>query len=165
MYITYEKYGELYEPMADTVFNRLAFDACRMMDNHTTGIDGVKKLKVAFPVDEDDANAVKHCTAKIVNLLYQIQEAEATASVARGYTETDQGLQRKIISRVESGNEAISYSETKLTNSTIDAAVADKTVRDALIADTIREYLSGICDANGINLLYMGPYPRRYTNV
>lgn len=165
MYITIDEYDELYEQFEGNCFDRLAFEACRVMDNHTTGIDGVRKLKLAFPTDAYDAKAVKHCAAKIVNILYQIQEAETTASVARGYTETAQGLQRKIISRVESGNEAISYSETKLTNSSIDAAVADRSVRDALINSAIREHLSGICDANGVNLLYMGRYPVRCCHV
>lgn len=159
MYITIEEYNALYDQMEEKVFLRLAFDACRVMDNHTTSIDGVKKLKTAFPTDEDCVTAVKHCTAKVINLLFQIQEAEAAASVGRGYTETAQGLQRKIISRVESGNEAVSYSETKLSNSAIDAAVSDVSARKALLSSTIREYLSGISDANGVNLLYMGKYP------
>lgn len=161
MYITIEEYNALYDPLEDKVFNRLAFDACRVMDNHTTGIDGVKKLKVAFPTGEDGTNAIKHCAAKIVNLLYQIQEAETAAAVGRGYIETAQGLQRKIVSRVESGNEAISYSETKLSNSAIDAAVADMAARKALFSSTIRDYLSGVCDANGVHLLYLGKYPVR----
>lgn len=165
MYITFDQFTTLYDPIDEKLFNRLAFDACRMIDNHTTGIDGVRKLQVAFPTDEYAVAAVMHCAGNIVNLLHQIHEAEQTAAVARGYTETAQGLQRKIISRIEAGNEAISYSETKLSNSSVDAAVADKSVRDALITSTIKEYLSGVTDANGVNLLYMGPYPRRYTHV
>lgn len=165
MYITFDEFSTLYDPIDEKLFNRLAFDAARLIDNHTTGIDGVKKLKVAFPLDEDSVAAVKHCAGNIINLLYQIQEAEKLAASARGYTETEHGLQRKIVSRVEAGNEAISYSETKLTNSTIDAAVADRSARDALITSVIREYLSGAADANGVNLLYLGPYPRRYTHV
>lgn len=159
MYITVDDYNAIYDPMDEKAFDRLAFDAFRMVDNYTTGVDGVKKLKVAYPTDEDSSEIVKHCAAKLVNLLYQIQEAENAAAMGRGYTETEQGLQRKIISRTEAGNESISYSETKLSNSTIDAAVADKSVRDALISSTIREYLSGVTDANGVNLLYMGRYP------
>jgi hypothetical protein len=165
MYITFDQFSTLYAPIEEKVFTRLSFDAERLIDNHTTGVDGVKKLRIAFPSDEYAKDAVMHCAGNIVNLLHQIHEAEQTAAVARGYTETAQGLQRKIISRVEAGNEAISYSETKLANSSVDAAVADKSVRDALIASTIKEYLSGITDANGVNLLYMGSYPRRYTNV
>lgn len=161
MYITFEEYSELYDPMDEKLFNSLAFDACRVMDVHTTGIDNVKKLK-KYPPEGDDALVVKHCAAKIVNLLFQIKEAEDAAAKGRGYTETEQGLQRRIISRIESGNEAISYSETKLTNTAIDAAVSDKIARDKLLADTVWDYLRGAQDANGVNLLYMGMYPRRY---
>lgn len=162
MYISYEEYSALYGEMASNEFTNFSFEASHIIDRHTTGIDGVKKLKTAFPVDESDAGAVKHCAAKLINLLSQIREAETAANEGRGYIETEKGLQRKIISRVESGNEAISYSETKLSNSVIDAAVSDISVRKAMFACTVREYLSGVCDANGVNLLYMGEYPRRY---
>ena len=162
MYITFEEYSEIYEPMDERTFTTLAFDACRVMDLHTTGIDNVKKLQKFLPTDEYNLQAVKHCAAKIINLLYQIREAEIVAAIGRGYTETDQGLQRRIVSRVEAGNEAISYSETKLTNTAIDNAVADKTAKEKLLADTVWDYLRGVEDANGVNLLYMGMYPRRY---
>lgn len=161
MYITFEDYTKFYDPIDERLFNRLAFDACRHVDIHTTGIDNVKKLKLYFPTDEDDAQAVKNCAAKVVNLLAQIQEAEKAVSMGRGYTETANGLQRKIISRVEAGNEAISYMESNAGTSVIDKAVSDMSVRNKLVADIIREGLSGITDANGVNLLYMGPYPRR----
>lgn len=162
MYITFEEYNQLYEPIEERIFNHLVFDACRVMDLHTTGIDNVKKLQKFPPVDEYNAQAVKHCAAKIINILDQIREAEVAAAMGRGYTETDQGLQRRIISRVEAGNEAVSYSDTKLTNTVIDAAVADKTAKAKLLADTVWDYLRGVEDANGVNLLYMGLYPRRY---
>ena len=161
MYITLEDYTKFYDPIDERLFNRLAFDACRCVDIHTTGIDNVKKLKLYFPTDEDDAQAVKNCVAMVVNLLAQIQEAEKAVASGRGYTETANGLQRKIISRVEAGNEAISYMESNAGTSVIDKAVSDQSVRNKLVADIIREGLSGITDANGVNLLYMGPYPRR----
>ena len=162
MYIAIEEYNAMYEDIDPSLFNRLEFEACRVMDLHTTGIDNVRKLKRFPPRDEYNALAVKHCAAKIINLLFQIHEAEATAAMGRGYTETEQGLQRRIISRVEAGNEAISYSDTKLANTAIDAAVADRTARDKLLAETVWDYLRGVEDANGVNLLYMGKYPRGY---
>lgn len=165
MYITFEQYGTFYDQIEEKLFNRLEFDAERMIDNYTTGPDGIKKLRFAFPTEKNAVAEVMHCAGNIVNLLYQIHEAENAAAMGRGYTETEQGLQRKIVSRVESGSEAISYSETKISNSSIDAAAADKTVRDKMIATTIREYLSGVTDANGVNLLYMGPYPVRCRHV
>lgn len=159
-YIRIDFYKNTFGEISETDFNRLSWEACRLLDSHTTGYDGVKKLKVAFPTDEDSAEAVKMCAGKVVSILHQIQQAEAAAALANGYTETAQGLQRKIISRIEAGNEAISYSETKNTSTAIDAAVSDKEARDKLISDTIREYLSGVSDANGVNLLFMGRYPR-----
>ena len=162
MYITFDDYKKFYDPIDERLFNRLAFEACRCMDIHTTGIDGVKKLRKHFPTEEDDSQAVKNCAAKVVNLLAQVQEAEAAIAQGRGFTETANGLQRKIISRVEAGNEAISYMESNAGSTVIDKAVADKSVKDKLVADTIRYGLSGITDANGVNLLYMGPYPRRF---
>ena len=160
MYITLDEYTALYNPVEEKVFNRLAYDAGRHIDRLTTGIDGVKKIKTAFPTDEDSAEAVRRCTAKIINILYQIQEAENSASVGRGYIQTENGLQGKIVSSVSAGNESISFSSGGTQASAIDAAVSDLSARDTLISGTIREYLSGVQDANGVNLLYMGVYPR-----
>lgn len=159
MYITYTEYTALYGTVEEQVFNRLAFDACRVLDIHTTGVDNVKKLKSAFPTDEDDALAVKHCAAKVVNLLCQMQEAENTSNQARGYVTTANGLQGKVISSVAAGNESISYATGSSSKTAIDNAVLDKAERDKLLCDTVREYLSGVTDANGVNLLYMGRYP------
>ena len=38
MYITQEEYTQMYDDMDEKLFNRLYFDACRVMDIHTTGI-------------------------------------------------------------------------------------------------------------------------------
>ena len=46
----------------------------------------------------------------------------------------------------------------------IDKALSDKAAEAQLYTDTIREYLSGVSDANGVNLLFMGRYPYRITN-
>lgn len=162
MYITLEEYNAMYDVIDASLFNRLEFEARRVMDLHTTGIDNIRKLNRFPPKDEYNSMAVKHCAAKIINVLLQIHEAETSAAMGRGYTETDQGLQRRIISRVEAGNEAISYSETKLANTAIDAAVSDRIARDKLLAETVWDYLRGVEDANGVNLLYMGKYPRGY---
>ena len=162
MYVSLEEYNALYEPIDERTFNNLSYEACRVMDVHTTGLDNVKKLKRFFPIDSDHAEAVKRCAAKLVNILYQIQQAEASAAMGRGYTQTEQGLRRQIISRVEAGNEAISYSETKNANTEIDAAVESRIARDRLLAGIVWDYLRGIEDYNGVNLLYMGMYPRRF---
>lgn len=164
MYITFEDYYNLTNTdlTDERLFNSLCFDACRVMDIHTTGIDNVKKLKKFFPTDEDNAEAVKRCAVKLVDTLYEIHQAEIAAAMSRNYIQTDQGLLRQIISRVEAGNEAITYSETKNGNTMIDAAASDRTEKKKLIAGIVWDYLRGIEDDNGVNLLYMGMYPRRY---
>lgn len=159
MYIKFDEYTALYDPIEERDFNRLAFEACRFIDRITTGVDGVKKLRVAFPADEDDAAAVKYCACKVINVLYQIQEAEKSASLARGYKETANGVQGKIVSSITAGNESISFASAGGATA-VDKAVTDLAERNRLIDSVVRESLSGVSDANGVNLLYMGVYPR-----
>lgn len=159
MYIALEDYVRWYSPIPENIFERLAIEACRTMDKYTTGLDNVRKLKEAFPVDEDAENAVKFTAARLVNTLYQIYEAEQAASMGRGYVETENGLQRKIISRVEAGNEAISYMEGQNATTAIDTAAKDTAAKRKLLFGVVRDGLSGVEDANGVKLLYMGVYP------
>lgn len=162
MYITFEEYSDLYDPMDEKLFNRLVFDACRVIDIHTTGIDNIKKLQMFFPTDEYDSQAVKRCAAEIIHLQHQIFQAETAAMESSGFETTEMGMRGKVISSVSAGNESISYATGNTSATAIDAAVKDKTARDKLLAETVREYLSGVQDANGVNLLFMGMYPRRY---
>ena len=129
------------------------------MDALTTGIDGVKKLKTAFPTNEEDAETVKRCACKLVSILARIDAAQKAADSVRGYEFTEQGLRGKVISSVSAGNESISYTVKASAETDIDKAMSDPALREKLLADTVREYLSGVVDVNGVNLLYMGRYP------
>lgn len=158
-YINYEYFTSLYgTELSTTEYDRFAWDAFRKLDHYTTGVDGIRKLRIAFPVDELDAEAVKRCAAKLISIAAQVYAAEKSAEAARGYNQTSNGLQGKVISSVSAGNESITYSSGGVT--IIDKALADKSILEKLYNDTIREYLSGVKDANGVNLLYMGSYPR-----
>lgn len=148
-YVTYYGKGVCLQD-----FNRLSVEACRKLDYYTTGADKVKKLRHAFPVDADDAQTVKLCGCKLVHLMAQMETAEKSL----GYEATENGIRGKVISSVSAGNESISYTVGNATM--IDKALADPTVKNSLFRDTIRECLSGVTDANGVNLLYMGVYPR-----
>lgn len=159
MYITFSEYTALYDMTDGRMFDRLAVEACKLLDKYTTGCDGVKKLKIAFPTENDDAQAVKHCAAKIISILHQIEQADAAANQSRGYMSTPNGLQGKVIASVTSGNESITYA-TSTGKASVDAVVVDFSAREKMLRSTIRDYLSGTVDANGVNLLYMGPYPR-----
>lgn len=163
MYIDFEYFKSIYgETVDETTFNRLAWDACRKADIATTGIDNVRKLAIAFPTDDYDAEAVKRCICSLINIAHEIEKAKETANSAKGYTETNEGLRGNVITSMSAGNESISYSvgSSSTTATMIDKALADKAVQDKLYADAISESLSGITDANGVNLLYMGRYPK-----
>lgn len=166
VYIDYDDFKALYGDNAipEIDFNRLSWDACKKLDNATTGVDNVKKLKVAFPIDEDSAEAVKRCACELVSILYKLEQAEKTLQSAKGYVQREDGsLQGKVVSSVSAGNESISYSANggSSTATLIDKALSDKAVQEQLFRDTITGYLSGVADANGVNLLYMGRYPYR----
>lgn len=163
MYITYEEYADLYDQVEERLFKQFLFEAERMMDIHTTGIDNVKKLRKFFPADENNAEAVRRCAAKLINTLHQIHKSEITIMETRAYETTEYGLRGKVIVSESAGNESISYSTGKNTESTaIDAAVKDKTARDKMMAGIVWQYLRGVEDDNGVGLLFMGMYPRQF---
>lgn len=157
MYITHAEYTAMYDEIEENVFSRLAIDASRVMDIHTTGVDNVKKLKTFFPEDKNDVEAVKHCAAKLINTMHQVHKAETSSA---GYEITDHGAHSKVISSITAGNESISYATS--TSSIVDEAAKDINVRSKLYANIVCEHLRGIVDKNGVNLLYKGAYPRRF---
>lgn len=162
-YINYEYYISLYgAEIPETDFNRLAWEACRLMDSRTTSLDGVKMLRAAFPSDEYGSESVRRCTGRLVQILYQLEQAEKSAQSAQGYVTREDGtVVSKVVSSVSAGNESISYSAggSSGTSTRITSAVSDSAARERLLNETVTEYLSGVSDANGVNLLYMGRYP------
>lgn len=165
-YADYEFYKTLYgeKSVSETDFNRLSWDACKRIDAATTTVDGIKKLKIAFPTDEDDSEAVKRCLCELINILYKLEQAEERVNASQGFVQREDGtVSSKIVSSVSAGNESISYSTNNISAATlIDKALSDKTVQEQLYRDTIAKYLSGVTDKNGINLLYAGRYPEEF---
>lgn len=162
MYVDYEYYSSLYGekaiPKAD--FERLSWDAEREVDKATSGVDGVRKLRVAFPTSDYDAEAVKRCVCALIEFLKQIEDAEHNANSIGQYTErADGSLQGKVVSSVSAGNESISYAVGKSTDTAISNAIKDLQSRDMAVYQFITSRLSGVSDANGVNLLFGGRYP------
>lgn len=159
-YVDYDFYKNLYgeNAMPQSDFDRLSWEAQKRIDNLTFG-----KLKFAFPTDEYDAEAVKRCACKLVEIAYEIDSTNKRVNDGKGYVEDENGIHSKVISSVSSGSESISYTAKTESGSTIiDAVLSDKAAQDKLYADTVKEYLAGVPDANGVNLLYAGiPYPKK----
>lgn len=163
-YVDYEYYKNLFGDKAipESDFNRLIWDACKKIDNATTGVDGIKKLKIAFPTDEENSEVVKRCACEILMITHKIEQAEARVEASQGYITLEDGtVMNKQVASKTAGNENISYvtSNNSTAATLIDKCLADKEAQKQLYADTIRDYLSGVTDANGVNLLYMGTYP------
>lgn len=168
MYINYEYYKSLYgeKSIPEADFNRLLWDAEREINKSTSGVDGVKKLKIAFPTDEEDAEAVKRCISELVNFLYKLEETENNANFLAQYTEREDGsFQGKVVSSVSAGNESISYAVGKSSETAISTAIKSVKDKEMVVYQFISSRLSGVSDANGINLLFAGRYPYYVRNT
>lgn len=159
-YVDYEFYKRLYgeDAILESEFNRLSWEACKRVDNITFG-----KLKFAFPTDEDGAEAVKRCVCKLIEIAAAIEAANKRVTEGQGYIvdEATGSVRGKAVASISSGSESISYTAKSESSSTvIDAVLSDKAAQDKLYVDTMKEYLAGVKDVNGIQLLYAGlPYP------
>ena len=151
MYVDYEFYKTLYGTTVDeTVFNRLIWNAEKLVKNAVTGVDGRCKLDFAFPDVAYDAEAVKRCECALVDIMAKIEKAETEAEG------------NKTVKSVSAGNESISYHTG---SGLIGKVLSNKSAQARLYADTINEYLRGTKDKNGVNLLFGGAYPFYYTEV
>ena len=163
-YVDYEYYKNLYgkKAMEQSDFERIGWDAEREIDKATSGVDNVRKLKVAFPVNEEDAEAVKRCVCALVEFLKQIEDAERNANSVGQYTErADGSLQGKVVGSVSAGNESISYAVGKSADTAISNAIKDLQSRDMAVYQFITSRLIGVSDANRVSLLFGGRYPYR----
>ena len=161
-YVNYEYYSSLYgnKAIPEADFNRLLWDAEREIDKATSGVDGVRKLQVAFPTSNYDAEVVKRCIVELVNFLYKLEIAENSLNAISEYTErADGSLQGKVVTSVSAGNESISYAVGKSADTAISNATKSLQDRDVTVYAFIASRLHGISDANGVNLLFGGRYP------
>ena len=150
MLVSYAEFIEVYGSGALTLtaFNRFEFDAEVILDDWTTGIDGVHKLRVAFPTDPIDVAAIKRCVIELTKASADIDNIIQLSASGDG----------GVVASKSSGSESISYRND---TSALLAAAKDAGTREAYIGMIVRRYLSGRSDANGVNLLYGGVYPLR----
>ena len=151
MQVDYAFYKTLYgTTVDDKVFDRLNWNAEKLVKNAVTGVDGRCKLDFAFPDVAYDTEAVKRCECALVDIMAKIEKAETEAEG------------NKTVKSVSAGNESISYDTG---SGLIGKVLSDKSAQSRLYADTINEYLRGTKDKNGVNLLFGGAYPFYYTEV
>ena len=151
MYIDFVAYSGWYKDgMTQEEFNNFAWEASRLLDNYTTGVDNVRKLREFPPDDEYAAESVSRCAAKIVSFLYEVDQAGKRIERGDGTTHG------RVVSSVSSGSESVSYvTEKSIAHRVLSGEIRKETV----VIDIVKQYLSGLTDSNGVNLLYMGRYP------
>lgn len=158
MYADYEYYkteycGGLFDSAEN--FKLYVRKAERRVDTSTYG-----KLSFAFPAAEKDAAAVKDCICELAEFLYRVNQLQAATSDSVGVVKQDDGtVKGKVVTSVTSGSESRGYSASGGVATIESDAAKDRKVFDMAVYSIIRDGLTGIPDANGVNLLYAGTYP------
>lgn len=159
-YVNYEYYKSIYgeDAISEPDFNRLSWEACRRIDILT-----LNKLKFAFPTNEDDAETVRRCVCMIISDLQSSGQIKKAAMESVGYTQQEDGSVRgKVITSVSSGSESMGFSAGGSSTKTAHTKMAEgeKELSEEVISK-VKRLLSFVPDANGVNLLYAGAYPKR----
>ena len=159
MYITYDDYKTIYADSAITEadFDRLGFRAQRMLDDLTTGVDGVRKLAVAMPTEEYAKECVVRCLGELIYLSAQVEVTRAAGAAVKRADGTVAAS--AAVTSVSSGAESMTFASGTAVSSAIREAAGSAVAERQLYAATVREYLAGIEDANGVRLLFGGRYP------
>lgn len=144
-FVDYEYFKNLYgaDAIDEQTFNRFLWKAEHIICDATTGIDGVCKLKCAFPENEEDVEAVQRCVCELIELSAKIEILNSNLTDG------------KVVKSMSAGNESISYE----TGGLVGGVVSSKKAQSKLFLETIETYLRNTKDKNGVNLLYLGVYP------
>lgn len=154
MYCTYSDYVALYGgELTEADFARFAFAAGREIDKHTTGADGVRKLSEYPPTGVYEQTAIANCECRII---HEMNEMERAAKALGVIVRADGTVSSAIVNSVSSGSESMSFAGVSGGLSDI---AKSPTERSLFFRGIVQDCLSGLTDANGVNLLYMGVYP------
>ena len=145
-YVTLSDYLSLYaDDMTQTEFDRFEYDAETWIDMWVTTLDGINKLRVAFPTNEIDVMAVKRAVIELAKALRDMDAYQQKSIASQG-----------VLASVSSGTESMSFARG---GSMLAKAVENDAEKASYLGNIVRRYLSGKQDANGVNLLYGGVYP------
>lgn len=139
--MTYQEYKALGGTADEGAYRRFSFIAEKLIASYVTGIDGVNKLELYPP---EDLSAIDFLTVELVNF-----KNDVAVSAAAGGS----------VSSMSSGSESVSYSSG---GSVAMKAASDAVIEAQYVNNLIVQYLSGLKDSNGVNMLYRGCYPCRF---
>ena len=159
MILTYKKYKALGGTLEQLDFKRLSLFAQSLIESRTVGVDGFNKVREAFPEDEDDQERIYACMMALIELKQEMDAYRKQSTISTDINGIKAGGS---VTSISSGSESISFSSGSETSSSA-KAVMDLSYQEQLIGQLIEHYLSGVKDRNGIHLLYLGPYEKRWT--
>lgn len=161
-YADYEFYANSFYGSAvpEDNFLRLAGRASDWLDTAT-----FDRLVDSLPSSERSQKKIKKAVCSLVEVLYQLEQAEKQASAAvsgSSSVEVGTGTSTGIVTSVSSGSESISYATPQQAGasakewSAVYAAAGDPKLENKLMLDTVRPYLMGVTTDEGVPLLYAG---------
>lgn len=160
MYVDSDYFYSVYpDLLADNAYDKCCKQAQRLIDSQTTGIDGVRKLRIAMPTDAEDLDAVKLCWCEICKACYLIEKAKDALNSASGVQTINGSYASASIKSISAGGESISYGMDSNLESMYMTAAKSINGANTIASSIAREYLSGVKDANGVNILFRGAYP------
>ena len=128
-------------------------NAAKWLERASDYVDAITfhRTESAFPEVEAHAVKVKKAVCAIAEALYLI-DVQRIATQAQA---DESGMIHAAIASMSSGRESISYVQSS--NGSVYAKAAnDRTERERLLGEIVVQYLAGIPDATGVNLLYAG---------
>lgn len=135
MYINFNEYNTRYpSELTELTFPSIEGKAERLIDDITTGIDGIRKLEEYFPTSERDVNSVKNALIECVHESVMF----------------DNFSKEKEITSISSGSETIHYA----TQSNIYSLQG--TQRTDYLRKRLTDALRNVYDSRGVKLLYLG---------
>lgn len=147
-YADYGFYSDSY--FGDTL---TAENASRWLDRASDYVDAITfhRTENTFPEVEAHIVKVKKAVCAIADALYKIDMQVKAASAAVDAT----GSLRTAVASISSGRESISFAQGA-TGSVYAKAAVDDMEKKKLLGNIAAEYLAGIPDSEGVNLLYAG---------
>lgn len=164
MYVESQYFYTIYPELASTnAYEHHGLMTDRVMDTVTSGVDGVKKLRIAFPTDETDAEMVRRVWCELCYTAYMVTSQRAALATASQVHDLGNGVSvAGLVTSISSGGESMSFSGgANAVQSEYLKAAQTPGGELQLMRSIAREQLAGLTDANGVNLLFGGVYPHR----
>lgn len=158
-WLSLEEYKDLFGEIEEKDWKRYSVKAELFLISRTTTIDGVMKLKEYFPVEHVDVLSVKLAVGELVNAYRMIDQFTKNQEAMSGVITSEEGVRPKQIESLTAGSETIKFSNDQ-SGHWVSEVSKSKEAQLAYLDWIVLGNLEGARDRNGVNLLYLGQYPR-----